>query len=92
MDHHARVVRATELLEADVNGEIVALHVERGQCYGLNGVASEIWRMLAEPTSVADICSTLCAEYEVDSGTCEAEVQNLLSNLREEGLIKDVQQ
>lgn len=91
MDHHARVVRATELLEADVNGEIVALHVERGQCYGLNGVASEIWRMLAEPTSVAEICRTLCADYEVDSATCEAEVQDLLSNLRQEGLIKDVQ-
>jgi hypothetical protein len=90
MEHDARVVRAAEMLEADVNGEIVALHVERGQCYGLNGVASEIWRMLAEPTSVGEICEKLRAEYEVDSATCETEVRDLLANLREEGLIKDV--
>jgi hypothetical protein len=83
-------VRCEELLEADVNGEIVALHVERGQCYGLNEVASEIWRMLAGPTSVDDICRKLCAEYEVDSSTCQAEVEDLVKNLREEGLVKEL--
>ncbi len=91
MDHNARVVRCEELLEADVNGEIVALDVERGQCYGLNGVASEIWRMLAQPISVAEICDTLRTDYEVDGATCEAQVQALLADLREEGLIREVQ-
>jgi hypothetical protein len=83
-------VRCEELLEADVNGEIVALHVERGQCYGLNGVASEIWRMLAEPTSIDDICRKLTAEYDVDSATCRSEVRGLVENLREEGLVKEL--
>ena len=91
MDENARVVRCEELLEADVNGEIVALHVERGQCYGLNGVASEVWRMLAEPTSIAEMCETLCADYNVDQDTCRSQVQELLTSLREEGLVKDLE-
>ena len=90
MNHNARVVRCEEMLEADVNGEIVALHVERGQCYGLNAVASEIWRMLAEPTSVDEICRKLCEEYEIDSSTCQSQVQELVTSLQEEGLVKEL--
>ena len=90
MDDNKRFVRCEELLEADVNGEIVALHVERGQCYGLNSVASEIWRMLEEPKSLDEICLTLTSDYEVDSATCRSEVVTLISQLEEEGLVKEV--
>jgi DNA-directed RNA polymerase delta subunit len=90
MDRNTRLVRCDELLEADVNGEIVALHVERGQCYGLNSVASEIWRMLAEPSSASEICEALRKEYDVDSSTCEAQVHNLLTDLLQDGLVREV--
>lgn len=89
-DDTARLIRCEDLLEADVNGEIVALHIEKGQCYGLNGVASRIWSMLAEPRSLDEICETLTGEYEVDPETCRSEVETLLGELRSEGLIKSV--
>ena len=92
MDDNKRFVRCEEMLEADVNGEIVALHVERGQCYGLNSVASEIWRMLEEPKSLDEICGTLTSDYDVDSATCRSEVVTLLSQLKHEGLVKEVTQ
>jgi hypothetical protein len=85
-----KFVRREELLEADVNGEIVALHVERGQCYGLNGVASEIWRMLEQPNSAGDICAKLQEDYEVDSATCEAQVTDLIAELLNDGLVQEV--
>jgi hypothetical protein len=90
MNPNARVVRCQEMLEADVNGEIVALNVERGQCYGLNSVATEIWRMLEEPKSVDDICGTLTSDYDVDGATCRSDVLALLSQLEQEGLVKTV--
>lgn len=83
-----RIIRCEELLEADVNGEIVALHIDKGQCYGMNSVASRIWQLLAEPTSPEQICATLAQEYEVDPATCRAEVDTLLADLQAEGLIK----
>jgi hypothetical protein len=89
MNENSRVVRCEELLEADVNGEIVGLHVERGQCYGLNGVASEIWRMLSSPMSLEEICQKLTAEYDVDSSTCRSEVLTLLTQLEQERLVRE---
>jgi hypothetical protein len=88
----ARLIRCEDLLEADVNGEIVALHIEKGQCYGLNGVASRIWAMLSQPTSLNEICTSLIDEYEVDPETCRSEVAALLDELKSEGLIRSVPQ
>ena len=87
-DESPRLIRCEDLLEADVNGEIVALHIDKGQCYGMNGVASRIWALLAEPTSPERICQTLVQEYDVDPATCRAEVDALLTDLKAEGLIR----
>ena len=87
-DQKARIIRCDDLLEADVNGEIVALHIEKGQCYGMNNVASRVWELLAEPTSSEQICARLAEEYDVEPGTCRADVMALLDDLRAEGLIK----
>jgi hypothetical protein len=84
----ARIIRCDDLLEADVNGEIVALHVEKGQCYGMNAVASRVWALLSEPTSPEQICATLSQEFDVDPGTCRTDVEALLADFRSEGLIK----
>jgi hypothetical protein len=77
-----------ELLESDVDEEIVALDVSKGQCYGLNAVGSRVWRLLDSPTSLGDICSALQQEYEVEPETCKDEVTRLLTELRFEGLIE----
>ena len=87
-DEGPRMIRCDDLLEADVNGEIVALHIDKGQCYGMNNVASRIWQLLAEPTSPEQICATLAEEYEVDPATCRADVHALLAELKAEGLIR----
>lgn len=91
-DESPRIIRCDDLLEADVNGEIVALHIDKGQCYGMNNVASRIWQLLAEPTSAEQICATLAEEYEVDPATCRAEVDALLADLKAEGLIRPARQ
>jgi hypothetical protein len=81
------VVRIPGFMEAEVDEEIVALSIEKGTCYSLNPVGSHIWRMLANPIRVADICKALVLEYQVDPETCEREVLRLLAELRSEGMI-----
>lgn len=88
MPESALIIRCDDLLEADVNGEIVALHIDKGQCYGMNGVASRVWQLLAEPTTPEQICARLAEEYEVDPATCRADVDALLKDLEAEGLIR----
>jgi hypothetical protein len=89
-DQDARIIRCNDLLEADINGEIVALHIENGQCYGMNAVATRVWALLVEPTSPGEICAKLGEEFEVDPDTCRAEVHALLAELKSEGLIRPV--
>ena len=88
LNENTRMIRCQDLLEADVNGEIVALHIEKGQCYGLNEVGSRVWALLAEPISVDEICARLTEEYAIDRQTCSDEVRGLVEELQAEGLVR----
>jgi Coenzyme PQQ synthesis protein D (PqqD) len=81
------VVRSDGVIESEVDGEVVALDVEKGTVYSLNRVGSRVWNLLTVPTPIADICSTLLKEYKVESSDCEREVLDLLEDLRAERLI-----
>jgi Coenzyme PQQ synthesis protein D (PqqD) len=81
------VVRGEGIIEAEVDGEVVALHIDRGTCYGLNKVGSRVWQLVAAPMAIRDVCATLVSEYKVDPATCERQVLDLLEELRAEGLI-----
>lgn len=82
--------RTPETIFALVDKDVVALHVERGKCYGMEKVSADIWDMLAEPRSVGQLCQTLTQRYEVDPDRCKAEVEQFLGQLVEEGLITPV--
>lgn len=86
------VVRNNKVVDAEIDGEVVALHIEKGACYGLNKVGSRVWQLAAMPRRVADICQTLRDEYDVSAATCEEQVLALLEGLRAEGLIDIVDQ
>ena len=81
------MVRCDGMLEAEVDGEIVALHIDRGECYGMNAVASRVWELLSEPRSVAELCAVLVDEYDIDAGACESQISDYCKTLRDEGLL-----
>lgn len=80
--------RAPGALFSEVGADFVALHVERGQCYGMEQVSAAIWRLLAEPCDLASICEGLVKQFDVDPGRCRAEVELFLLTLCSEGLIE----
>jgi hypothetical protein len=82
----AIVVRNEGLLSAEVDGELMAMSVERGMCYGLNAVGTRIWALIAEPRSVSDLCAQLRQEFDVEEQECRRDVVDLLEELRAEGL------
>lgn len=87
IDETTRLKRTSHLLETDVHGEVVALDVEKGQCYGLDSIGTEVWRLLEQQTSVQEICNNLASKYDVDIQTCRADVMKLVGDLHEEGLL-----
>ena len=82
------VRRSSELIEAEVDGEIVALHVQSGTCYGSNGTATRIWSLVERPMRIGEIRDALLAEYDVDAATCEEQLMALLGELEGDRLIE----
>jgi hypothetical protein len=93
LDSSNTVIAYSEgFVEAEVDLEVLALSIERGICYGMNGVASRIWNLLAKPIRIDDLCAELLAAYKVEPDVCEREVLELLEDLRAEGLILKLDQ
>ena len=80
-------VRSPDAIFSEVEGEFVALNIDRGQCYGMDSIASRIWILLAEPRSIEEICTTLEDIYDVDPEICRTDVASLLTSLVNEGLV-----
>ncbi len=75
-------------MEAEVGDELVALEPEAGLCFGFNGVAANVWNQLSAPQSFDQIRSRLLAEYDVDEGQCTTELEELLDQFVEKGLVR----
>jgi hypothetical protein len=82
------IVRRREgLIHTEVDGELVALHIGNGACYGFNATATRIWAMIETPKRLSELQRELLDEYEVDPETCRSELIEMLEGLRQDGLI-----
>lgn len=84
------LVRDKELAAADVDGRAVVLSLGAGSYFDFNQVATEIWRMLAEPCRVSKIFHTLSNRHNVDAETLARDVTPFLRTLVEERLVRMV--
>ena len=69
-------------------GETVLLGLKSARYYGLADVGARIWELLRVPVSVARICETICAEYDVAPDRCEMDVIQFLDDLAQNELIE----
>lgn len=84
-----KMVRRTgDLIETEVDGELVALHVDNGTCYGFNGTATRIWALIEQPKRLSELKEALLREFDVDPSTCEAQLKDLLDELAADGLVE----
>lgn len=82
------VSRHAELIETEVDGELVALHIDNGTCYGFNGTATRVWAMIEKPRRLSEIKQQLLREFDVEPELCDRQVGDLLNELETDGLVK----
>lgn len=82
------VSRRAELIETEVDGELVALHIDNGTCYGFNGTATRIWALIEQPKRLSDLKTELMREFDVDPEVCERQLGELLRELEADGLVE----
>lgn len=83
-----RISRQAGLLEAEVDGELVGLHIDNGTAYGFNATATRIWALIEEPRTLHELVDELTAEFEIDADTCAVDVTATLEELEREGLVE----
>ena len=81
------VRKDNNLMGGEMGKETVLMDMNSGDYLGLNEVGSSIWKIIVEPKSVSEICSTLMEQYDVDAATCEAETLKYLNQLVTENMI-----
>jgi Coenzyme PQQ synthesis protein D (PqqD) len=82
------LVQDKEPRAAELESEVVLLSLREGAYFGLNEVASEIWRMLAEPCRVEQMFDVLLENHEVDAETLERDVTPFLQTLVDYRLLR----
>ena len=83
-----KVTISPEVLFQEVSGEIVLLDLASESYFGLDEIGARIWALLNEEKAMGQILEVLLEEYEVDRARLEKDVNELLENLLEAGLIK----
>jgi hypothetical protein len=79
--------RATELMEAELGDELVALQPDLELCFGFNDVATDVWKQLETPKSFDQLKAKLLAGYEVNEHRCSNDLDELLNDMIEKGLV-----
>jgi hypothetical protein len=82
------VVRNSSLPTGEIDGELVALDLERGECFGIDEVGAVIWGLAEKPISVGEIADRLIELHDVDRSRCLADISPFIEDLLASGLLK----
>ena len=82
-----KITISPDVLFQEVSGELVLLDLSSESYFGLDAIGARIWGLLESGASVGNVLDTLMEEYEVERGTLEADLGELLDKLAEAGLI-----
>jgi hypothetical protein len=79
--------RTDDVLATTIDDEAVILEMDSGTYYGFNETATFVWEQLEEPQAVSNLLSALVEEYDVDPEQCERNLETVLTDMAEYGLI-----
>jgi hypothetical protein len=86
----SRIAISADQVSCDLAGEVAILSLKNSVYYGLDPVGASVWNLIQQPKTFAEIRDALLGIYEVDSAQLESDLQVLLGQLSEQGLI-DIQ-
>jgi hypothetical protein len=77
-------------LHRELQGEGVLLQLDSGEYFGLDEVAQRMWELIAEHGDLAVVQQALVQEYDADPETLWADLQRLVGELVDRGLLEVV--
>jgi hypothetical protein len=75
-------------ISARVLDQTVILDLSSDSYTRLNGTASDLWDLLAEPRTQAELATNLIGGHGIDEGRARADVEAFIAPLLERGLLE----
>lgn len=82
-----KVTIPAQVMTREVGDETVILDLANGTYYGLDPVGERIWQLMSEGQTLAQVCQTMLAEYEVTREDIERDVLALVNTLVDKQLV-----
>ena len=82
-----RVSVPEDVLIRELDGESVILNLKSERYFGLDEVGTRMWEVLSTSGTIADAYQTLLSEYDVVPEQLQIDLDNLLEQLIQNGLI-----
>ncbi|ADV46003.1 PqqD family protein [Nitratifractor salsuginis] len=86
MDFSKKVIFPDSIFAQEVDGEMVLLDMNTENYFGLDSVASDIWKLLQEGKTIGETYEALLEIYEVDPETLRKDLETFIDNLLENRL------
>ena len=87
MDRNKSIILKKKLNVTDLSGERVMIDFETGKYFLIKGSGNDIWDMLQEEITPAQIVENLLEIYDVSAEECEKSVMNFLGQMQQNGFI-----
>ena len=83
-----RVKLSDDVVFETIQDEVVLLKLTGAQYYGLDEVGANAWKFLLEDGNIAAVGERLCKKYAGDPATIRSDLQALVAELIEAGILK----
>ena len=88
IDTSRNIVRHSDIISTDMDGETVMMSIEQGNYFGLSGIGPLLWDYMESPISCESMVQKIVDKYEVDETTCQSDLVEFVGQLLESGIVK----
>jgi len=83
-----RVSVPDTVVSREFDGETVLLNLDTGMYFGLDAVATDMWRAMLDSASLADASGVVGARYDVEPDTLRGDLLHFAQQLLDKGLLQ----
>ena len=83
-------VVSPDCVSCPVEDGVAILDLKSNTYFSLDAVGTSIWDQMSNPASLDDLTQAVSAEYEVAPEECRGDIQDLLKDMLQHGMIQVV--
>ncbi len=87
MNLNQTITFSEQVISQEVSGETVLLDLESECYFGLDAVGTRVWQLIRDSGELRTIYNTLLEEYEVEETQLMTDLESLIMDACERGLV-----